>query len=276
MSRRRRSRSLESGRSASSFSKEICVSFVAVPRVVLEPIAQAFVDALSGPPLATLSPAEARAVLDSLQAGDKTMVAAEVEPHVIPGGPGGEIPITVVRPVECTGRLPVIVYLHGGGWVLGNFATHERLVRELSIRTGAAVVFVNYSRSPEVHYPTAIEEAYAATRWVAERGVELGLNGRKLAIAGDSAGGSIAAVVTLLAKERSGPRIAFQALFYPVTDAAMDTDSYQEFGNGPWLTRASMKWFWDAYCPDMTPRSEPTLSPLRPRSSNSAACRRRS
>ena len=239
------------------------MSFVAVPRVVLEPIAQSFVNSLSAPPLSALSPAEARAVLDGLQAGDKTMVAAEVEPHTIPGGPGGEISITVVRPVECTGRPPVVVYLHGGGWVLGSFATHERLMRELSIRTGAAVVFVNYSRSPEAQYPTAIEEAYAATRWVAERGVELGLNGRKLAIAGDSAGGNMSAVVTLLAKERGGPRIAFQALFYPVTDAGMDTESYQEFAGGPWLTRASMEWFWDAYCPDTTQRREPTLSPLR-------------
>jgi acetyl esterase len=239
------------------------VSFVAVPRVVLEPTAQTFVDSLSGPPLSTLSPADARAVLDGLQAGDKTMVTAEVEPHMIPGGPSGEISITVVRPVECAGRLPVVVYLHGGGWVLGNFATHERLMRELAVRTRAAMVFVHYSRSPEVRYPTAIEEAYAATKWVAERGVELGLNGRRLAIAGDSAGGNMTAVVTLLAKERGGPRICFQALFYPVTDAGMDTDSYKEFAEGPWLTRASMEWFWDAYCPDMTQRCEPTLSPLR-------------
>lgn len=240
------------------------MSFVAVPRVVLEPIAQAFVNTLSGPPLSTLSPADARAVLDDLQGGDKTMVAAEVEPHTIPGGPSGEISITVVRPVECAGRPPVVVYFHGGGgWVLGNFSTHERLMRELSIRTRAAVVFVNYSRSPEAQYPTAIEEAYAATKWVAERGVELGLNGRRLAIAGDSAGGNLTAVVALLAKERGGPRISFQALFYPVTDAGMNTDSYKEFAEGPWLTRASMEWYWDAYCPDTTQRCEPTLSPLR-------------
>lgn len=239
------------------------MSFVAVPRVVLEPIAQTFVNSLSGPPHSTLSPAEARAVLDGLQAGDKSMVTAEVEPHTIPGGPGGEIAITVVRPVECIGRPPVVAYFHGGGWVLGSFATHERLIRELSIRTGAAVVFVSYSHSPEAQYPTAIEEAYAATRWVAERGVELGLNGRKLAIAGDSAGGNLTAVVALLARERGSPRISYQALFYPVTDAGMDTDSYREFAEGPWLTRASKEWFWDAYCPDASQRREPTLSPLR-------------
>ena len=144
-----------------------------------------------------------------------------------------------------------------------DFATHERLMRELSIRTRAAVVVVNYSRSPEARYPTASEEAYAATKWAAERGVELGLNGRRLAIAGDSAGGNLTAVVTLLAKARGGPRIAYQALFYPVTDAGMDTESYREFAEGPWLTRASMEWFWDAYCPDATQRCEPTLSPLR-------------
>ena len=190
------------------------------------------------------------------------MAPAEVEPHTIPGGPSGAVSITVVRPTGTNGRLPVVMYFHGGGWILGNFGTHQRLVRELAAGTGAAFVFVNYTRSPEAHYPVSIEEAYAATKWVAERGAELGLDGRRLALAGDSVGGNMTAAVTLLAKERGGPALRYQALFYPVTHAAFDTDTYQQFADGPWLTRKAMEWFWDAYAPDVERRTEPTASPL--------------
>jgi acetyl esterase len=165
--------------------------------------------------------------------------------------------------VGANGRLPAVVYTHGGGWVLGNFATHERLVRDLTAQTGAAFVFVNYPRSPEARYPTAIEQVYATLTWVAERGGELGLDGSRLAVAGESVGGNMTAAVTLLAKERGGPAIRYQALLYPVTNAAFDTDTYAQFAEGPWLTREAMKWFWDAYLPDAARRSAPTASPLR-------------
>lgn len=237
-----------------------------IPTVVLEPAAQALADALAaagGPPLYTLSPDAARAVLDQAQAGSVAMASVEIEEHTIPGGPDGTVSITVVKPLERNGSLPTVVYTHGGGWVLGNFATHERLVRDLTDQTGAAFVFVNYPRSPEAIYPVAIEQVYAAVRWVADYGSELGLDGSRLAVAGDSVGGNMTAAVTLLAKERGGPEIRFQALLYPVTNAAFDTGSYEEFAEGPWLTRRAMQWFWDAYLPDAAMRTDVTASPLQ-------------
>lgn len=237
-----------------------------IPAVVLEPAAQALADALAaggGPPLYTLSPGDARAVLDRAQSGDVAMAPAEIEEHTIPGGPDSTVSITVVKPLDRNGNLPAVVYTHGGGWVLGNFATHQRLVRDLAEQSGAAFVFVNYPRSPEARYPIAIEQVYATLKWVAERGGELGLDGSRLAVAGESVGGNMTAAVTLLAKERGGPAIRYQALLYPVTNAAFDTDTYEQFAEGPWLTRTAMQWFWDAYTPDAWQRSEATASPLQ-------------
>jgi len=238
----------------------------AIPLVVLEPAAQVLADALASagdPPLYTLSPNDARAVLDNAQAGDVSMTPAEIEEHTIPGGPNGTVSITVVKPVSRNGSLATVVYTHGGGWVLGNFGTHERLVRDLVEQSGAAFVFVNYPRSPEVRYPVAIEEVYATLQWVAWHGAELGLDGKRLAVAGDSVGGNMTAAITLMAKERGGPAIRYQALLYPVTNADFTTDSYEQFANGPWLTRNAMQWFWDAYLPDAAMRAEVTASPLQ-------------
>lgn len=237
-----------------------------IPAVVLEPAAQALSDALAtagGPPLYTLSPEDARAVLDRAQAGDVALAPATIEERTIPVGPSGQVSITIVRPVGATAPLPVVVYIHGGGWILGNFGTHERLVRDLAARTGAAFVFVNYAPSPEARYPVAIEEAHAAATWVSGHGSEIGVDATRMAIAGDSVGGNMTAAVTLLAKQRGGPTFRLQALFYPVTNAAFDTASYAEFADGPWLTRKAMQWFWDAYAPDDAQRAEPTASPLR-------------
>ena len=236
------------------------------PDVVLEPAAQALADALAaagGPPIYTLAPEDARGVLDEAQAGDIPMAPAEIEEHTIPGGPNGTVSITVVKPVAKNGNLPVVVYTHGGGWVLGNFGTHQRLVRDLTDQSGAAFVFVNYPPSPEARYPAAIEQIYATIQWVARYGAELGLDGSRLAVAGDSVGGNMTAAVTLLAKARGGPGLRYQALLYPVTDAAFDTGSYERFAEGPWLTRAAMRWFWDAYLPVDARRAESTASPLR-------------
>jgi len=244
----------------------IAAPHLSIPTIVLEPAAQALSDALAasdGPPLYTLSPEDARAVLDGAQSGPVTMPPAEIEARTIPGGPTGTVSITLVRPEWTNGSLPAVVYTHGGGWILGNFGTHERLVRDLANQTGAAFVFVNYPPSPEARYPIAIEQVYATVQWVAQHGAELGLDGTRLAIAGDSVGGNMTAAVALLAMERGGPEIRYQALLYPVTNAAFDTVSYKQFAEGPWLTRKAMQWFWDAYLPDLATRSEATASPLQ-------------
>jgi acetyl esterase len=229
----------------------------------LEPGTEAFVRTLGGPPIEELSVADARLNASALQAGSVAKLPATIEDRTIPRGPGGEISIRIVRPQGATCALPVVIYFHGGGWVLNDQDTYDRLIREIANGAGAAVVFVNYTRSPEAHYPVAIEEAYAATRWVAANGAALRLDGSRLAVAGDSSGGNMATVVALLAKERGGPDIDCQVLFYPTVDADFDTDSYQQFAEGPFLTREAMQWFWDHYAPEVAVRSKPTASPLR-------------
>jgi acetyl esterase len=230
------------------------------------PDVQSFLDALAAagePPIYQLSPADAREVLRAGQAVEVAKPAADIQDRTVPGGPHGEVSIRIVRPEDATGTLPALMHFHGGGWVLGDADTHDRLVREIAVGTRAAVVFVNYTRSPEARYPTAIEQAYAATRWVAEQGASAGLDASRLMVVGDSVGGNMVAAVTLLAKRRGGPELALQVMAYPVTDADFDTPSYQQFADGPWLTRKAMQWFWDAYAPDVSVRSEPTASPLR-------------
>ncbi len=221
----------------------------------------------SGPPIYKLSPEQARTVLSGLQAGHiKKLPTAEIEDRKIPGGPTGEISIRIIRPENSDKKkdLPVIIYFHGGGWVLGNAGTHDRLIRELANGANAAIVFVNYTPSPEAKYPIPIEQAYAATKWVAENGQTINVDPSHLVVAGDSVGGNMAIAVTMLAKKRAGePKINFQVLFYPVTDANFDTASYNAYQDGYWLTREAMKWFWDNYTSDQINRKEPTVSPLQ-------------
>jgi acetyl esterase len=235
-------------------------------KMVLEPKAQAFVDAVAaqgGKPLYELSYADARKVLEDAQASAKvTKLPADVEDKVFPVGPTGQTSVTIYRPKGSKGASPVVMYYHGGGWVLGSKNTHDRLLRDLVNATNAAFVFVNYTPSPEAQFPVPIEQAFAATNYVAEHGDELGFDTTRLAIAGDSVGGNMAAVVAQLAKERKGPTIRYQVLFYPVTDAGLSQESYKEFANGPWLTTAAMKWFWDAYAPNKADRKQPMASPL--------------
>jgi acetyl esterase len=231
---------------------------------VLEPTTQKFIDSLAGSkPIYTFSPADARNILAGAQKGDVKKLAAQEEDKVIKVGPTGSVKLRVVRPEGAKGTLPVIMYFHGGGWVLGDADTHDRLVREIANGAKAAVVFVDYDRSPEARYPIAIEQAYAATKYVADHAKEFHVDASRRAVAGDSVGGNMAAVVTLLAKERGGPAIDQQVLFYPVTDANFDTGSYNQFANGPWLTREAMKWFWNAYLPDEAKRKDPTASTLQ-------------
>jgi acetyl esterase/lipase len=159
--------------------------------------------------------------------------------------------------------LPIILYTHGAGWVFGNSHTHDRLIRELVVGTGAALVFPNYILSPEARYPTAIEEIYAVLEWIAQHGAAHSLDGSRIAVAGDSVGGNMPAAITLMAKQRSGPQLAAQVLFYPVTDASFDTGSYHQFAEGYFLRRDAMQWFWDQYTTDEHQRSEITALPLR-------------
>ena len=219
-----------------------------------------------GPPIYTLLPDQARAVLSGLQtSGTVQKLPAEIENRTIPGGPNAkEISITIVRPQSNSNEtLPVVMYFHGGGWVLGGFDTHERLVRELANKANVVVIFVNYTPSPEAKYPVALEEAYAATKWIAQNGKTVNVNASRLAVAGDSVGGNMAAAVALLAKERGGPPIRYQLLFYPVTDANFETSSYMKYQEGYWLSREAMKWFWDNYVSNQTNIKEPTVSPLQ-------------
>jgi acetyl esterase len=197
-----------------------------------------------------------------LQAGPIAQLPADIRTLTLPVGPTGKTQVHVVRPQDATGRLPVIVYFHGGGWILGNFKTHERLIRAIANGAQATVVFVDYEPSPEAKYPVAIEQDYAVTKYVAEHGEEFDVDASRLAIAGDSVGGNMVAVVSLLAKERNGPKIAFQVMFYPVTDANLNHDSYETFADGPWLSRPAMKWFWDAYLPAAAAVTDIHISPL--------------
>ena len=231
---------------------------------VLEPAAQEFAEATANPPyLFELEPAEGRKAVDAVQSDPIAKPDVDVIDTSVPGGPSGEVSVRILRPKGATGVLPVIVYIHGAGWVFGNSHTHDRLIRELAVGTGAAVVFPNYSLSPEAKYPTAIEECYAVVQWVANHGASLDLDGSRMSIAGDSVGGNMTAAVTLLAKQRGGPVFAQQVLFYPVTDASFDTESYQQFATGYFLSRDAMRWFWDQYTTDPAQRAEITASPLR-------------
>jgi acetyl esterase len=232
--------------------------------VVLEPAAQAFADATANPPyLFDLGPAEGRKVVDDVQAAEIDKPDVEIEDTTVPGGPSGEVSVRILRPPSATGPLPVIVYVHGAGWVFGNSHTHDRLIRELAVGANAAVVFPHYSLSPEAKYPTAIEESYAVARWVAQHGAEENLDPTRIAIVGDSVGGNMSAALTLLAKQRGDVTFVQQVLFYPVTDANFDTDSYQQFAEGYFLRRDAMQWFWDQYAIDPAQRAEITASPLR-------------
>lgn len=232
----------------------------------IEPTTRALLEKLAAegaPPVNQLPVDEARKLLRQAQTGEVARIPAAVEDRELPCGPAGKVSVRIVRPQGMRGPIPGVMYFHGGGWVLGDAATHDRLLREIAQGAEAAVVFVNYSRSPEARYPTALEECYSATRWIAEHGMSLAIDGARLAVAGDSAGGNLAAAVALLAKERGGPKLALQALFYPVTDADFETGSYLEFADGPWLTREAMRWFWNHYLPEATGRRAPTASPLQ-------------
>lgn len=234
-------------------------------KVILENAAQEFVEATANPPyLFELDPAEGRKTVDSVQAGDVKKADVEASELTISGGQSNDVEIKVIRPKNtATDYLPVILYIHGAGWVFGNAHTHDRLIRELAVKTNAALVFPEYSLSPEAKYPTAVEEIYTVLEWIAKEAENQYFDTTRLFVAGDSVGGNMAAAITLLTKERQGPKIAKQLLFYPVTDAAFDTESYNQFETGYFLRRDGMQWFWDQYTTDSEERAQITASPLR-------------
>jgi acetyl esterase len=238
-------------------------SYVPEPPV-LEQAAAEFAAATAKPPfLFDLAPAEGRAAVDEVQSGEIEKPPVDEEWVTVSGGPTGTVRARIVKPVGATGPLPVVIYIHGAGWVFGNAHTHDRLVRELAVGTGAAVVFPEYDLSPEARYPVAIEQNYAVARWVVAEGAAKGLDASRIAVAGDSVGGNMATVLTLMAKERGDVPLTAQVLFYPVTDAAFDTGSYHQFAEGYFLRRDGMQWFWDQYTTDPAQRAEITASPLR-------------
>lgn len=225
---------------------------------------QQFLNALNsggGKPIEQLSPHDARQVLIDAQKGAKLPAAAVSEKTI--DVQGQKIKLTIVKPQEAKGTLPVFMFFHGGGWILGDFQTHERLVRDLVVESGAAAVFVNYTPSPEAHFPVAINQAYEATRWVAEHGSEIGVDGQRLALVGNSVGGNMVAAVALQAKQQHTPAIRYDVMLWPVTDAHFNTASYEQFQNGYFLSRNMMKWFWDAYTTNESDRNNILASPLR-------------
>ena len=232
----------------------------------IEPTTQSFLEALAaggGAPLEKLPLAEARAVLTGAQASVNVDLSGVETCEQCIETAGQTLTLVVVRPAGSQGNLPGFMFFHGGGWVLGDYPTHERLIRDLVVGSGAAAIYVDYTPSPEAKYPTAINQAYAATKWVADNGSQIGVDGSRLAVAGNSVGGNMAAVVALKAKEAGTPVLRFQLLLWPVTDANFNNESYNQFAEGHFLTRSMMEWFWDNYTTDPKQRNEIHASPLR-------------
>jgi len=176
---------------------------------------------------------------------------------------GQHVKLYVMSPQRAVEKPGVLLFIHGGVWIVGNFQNHQRLLRDLVVGSGQVGVFVEYSPLPTAKFPTQMEECYAALKWVAAHANEIGADGTRIAIAGNSVGGNMSAALPLMAKDRNGPKIALQVLFVPATDASVDTDSYHEFATGRFLPRAFMKYGWDLYAPDKKTRDNPYVSPLR-------------
>jgi acetyl esterase len=236
-----------------------------MPSDRLEAATQHFVDELAASgafPFSGRSAVSVRTALADLQSRPTGKPDATIRDTTFPVGPKGAVNVRIVRPRNTTEIIPAVMFFHGGGWVAGGVDTHDRLVREIAVAVRAAVVFVDFGRAPEVQFPISIEEAYAATAYVASHADGLKLDGRRIAVVGDGTGGNMAAAVTLMSKQRRGPKIAFQVLFYPPTAANFDPASHQEWHNGPWLTKQDVGWFWDAYLPSWGSRASAIATPL--------------
>jgi len=231
----------------------------------LSPAVKAFLRPLNagGPAVESSSEQDARNVLIDLQASVKVDLSGIDESEKTIAQDGYTIKLNIVRPKGKKERLPVFIFTHGGGWVLGDYPTHKRLVRDLVVESECAAVFVNYTLSPEAHYPQAINEIYAAAKWVSEHGDEINVDGKKMAAAGNSAGGNMTTALCMMAKDKGGPVIKLQILMWPTTDASFTQDSYEEYGQQRFLTLPLMKWSWDRYIADTAQRKEKFVSPLQ-------------
>jgi len=215
-----------------------------------------------GPPLESLSKEDARNVLVGAQAAFQVDYSGIDEFEKTITSDGYTLTLNIVRPEGANDVLPVFMFIHGGGWILGDYPTHKRMVRDLVVLTGYAGVFVNYTRAPEAKYPQPVHEVYAVAKWLSENGAEINTDGSKLAIVGNSAGGNLSTAAALMAKARGGPEFKVQILFWPVTDADFETESYQQFGTQRFLTSSLMQWMWDQYI-DPSQRKEIFASPLQ-------------
>ncbi|SCY51771.1 Acetyl esterase/lipase [Flavobacterium anhuiense] len=227
---------------------------------------RSFLNALNsgdGKPLEQLSVTDARNVLVGAQKSVQVDYSGIEETEKVISQNGLKVKIHITKPKGAKANAPVFIFIHGGGWVLGDYPTHRRLVRDLVVESGAVAVFPDYTPSPEAKYPVAINEIYAATQWVSENGKEIGVDGKNLAVVGNSVGGNMTAAITLMAKDKKGPHIKLQVLLWPVTDANFETESYNLYANGRFLTKNMMKWFWDNYLPDTAKRTEKYASPLQ-------------
>ncbi len=226
-----------------------------------EALLKTFAEA-EGPTLQEMTPQEARAAYREMRAlqGEPEDVAV-VEERTVPG-PAGDIPVRVYRP-EGAGAFPALVHYHGGGWIIGDLDTHDPLCRHFANAAGCVVVVPDYRLAPEHKYPAAADDCYAATKWVAEQGAEIGVDRSRIAVGGDSSGGNLAAVVALMARDRGGPTLAAQVLIYPVTDHRFDTASYRDNGKGYFLETDLMQLFWDSYLSGDDDGAQPYASPLR-------------
>ncbi len=215
------------------------------------------------PELEKLTPEEARQVLVDAQSGVEVDYSGIEESEKTINADGYEILLNIVRPAGADEKLPVFMFIHGGGWVLGDYPTHKRMVRDLVVLSGFAAVFVNYTRTPEAVYPQQINEIYAATKWVAENGDEINVDGKNMAVVGNSVGGNMTAVTALKAKEEGTPEIKLQILMWAIVDADFETESYREFGEKRFLSTPLMKWMYDMYIPEPEKRREIYASPLQ-------------
>ena len=240
------------------------LDYAADPAIEAE--TKSFLKALNtsgGKPMETMEPADARKVLEGAQTSVQVDVSGVETTEKTITEDGLTVKLYVVKPAGAKGALPAFMFFHGGGWVIGDFATHQRFIHDLVVHSGAVAVHAEYTRSPEARYPVAVNECYAATKWVATHGAEIGVDGKRLAVAGNSAGGNLAAAVALMAKDKKGPELKFQLLFWPVTNADFETGSYNQFATDRFLTKNMMKWFWGHYAPDEVKRKEIYASPLQ-------------
>ena len=216
-----------------------------------------------GKPVESLPVSDARNVLVDTQAAIKVDISGIEETEKVILADERDIKLYIVRPEKAKGKLPVFIFIHGGGWVLGDYQTHKRLVRDLVVESGYACVFIEYSRSPEAKYPIALNECYAATKWVAEHGDEINVDGKRLAIVGNSAGGNMTIGTCLKAKDNKGPDIKCQILLWPYSDAGINTESFKKYGEERFLTKSLMIWMRDNYLSDRTQHDDIYVSPVR-------------